>query len=153
MQSLTEWPDCNSYSIFRVRNNTTKVSLPLKNRSKASLVLLISRLVKRIQEDASSDYIILLDEPGLIFMRLHKPIYSNSLKIFRKIPDYLHNSLPIHGASVSLGARSELSLRPKTVLENIDVNTGKGPQYPFPLQAAHGYDLAQNLFISKKNLL
>lgn len=51
---------------IRVKNQRTRVSLPLKNRSKG-FNWFFSFLVwfKKIQEDKNSKYILLLDEPGL----------------------------------------------------------------------------------------
>ncbi len=74
---------------IRVRNNKTKVTLPLKNRSKGfNWFFSFFVWFKKIQEDKSSNYIILLDEPGL---NLHASAQSDLLRFI----DHLSESYQI----------------------------------------------------------
>jgi predicted ATP-dependent endonuclease of OLD family len=70
---------------IRVRNTRTKMSLPLKNRSKG-FNWFFSFLVwfKKIQEDKNSNYIILLDEPGL---NLHASAQADLLRFIELLSD------------------------------------------------------------------
>lgn len=139
---------------IRVRNNRTKVSLPLKNRSKG-FNWFFSFLVwfKKIQEDRASNYIILLDEPGL---NLHASAQSDLLKFI----DHLSKDYQIMYSTHSPFMIEASSLhRVRTIVETnegsviSDSVQEKDPNALFPLQVALGYDIAQNLFISDKNLL
>ena len=139
---------------IRVRNNRTKVSLPLKNRSKG-FNWFFSFLVwfKRIQEDRNSNYIILLDEPGL---NLHASAQADLLKFIEKLSEDYQIIYTTHSPFMVDSQRLE---RVRTVVETEDgsvISTSiqeKDPNTLFPLQAALGYDIAQNLYISKNNLL
>jgi len=139
---------------IRVKNQRTRVSLPLKNRSKG-FNWFFSFLVwfKKIQEDKNSKYILLLDEPGL---NLHASAQADMLRFIEDLSkDY----------QILYTTHSPFSIPPnklervRTVLETKDGSNisdsiqEKDPNTLFPLQAALGYDIAQNLFVSKKNLL
>lgn len=139
---------------IRIRNNTTKVSLPLKNRSKG-FNWFFSFLVwfKKIQEDRDSNYIILLDEPGL---NLHA---SAQADLLRFIEDLSEDYQLIYTTHSPFMVDSNHLERVRTVVEKRTgsaISTSvqeKDPNTLFPLQAALGYSIAQNLFISKHNLL
>jgi len=140
--------------ILDVRVKSKGVSLPLKNRSKG-FNWFFSFLVwfKKIQEDNGSNYILLLDEPGL---NLHASAQSDLLRFLEDLSaDYqiiytTHSPFMISSKNLD---------RVRTVLETdkgsiiSDSIQEKDPNTLFPLQAALGYDIAQNLFVSKKNLL
>lgn len=137
---------------IRVRNKG--VSLSLKNRSKG-FNWFFSFLVwfKKIQEDASSQYVLLLDEPGL---NLHASAQADLLEF---LEDLSENYQIIYTTHSPFMIPSESLDRVRTVFEDKEtsiISEGaqeKDPNTLFPLQAALGYDIAQNLFISKKNLL
>ncbi len=137
---------------IRVRNKG--VSLPLKNRSKG-FNWFFSFLVwfKKIQEDTNSKYILLLDEPGL---NLHASAQKDLLKF---IEDLSKDYQILYTTHSPFMIPSEHLDRVRTVLETDKGSTisnsiqEKDPNTLFPLQAALGYDIAQNLFISQKNLL
>lgn len=139
---------------IRVRNNTTKVSLPLKNRSKG-FNWFFSFLVwfKKIQEDSNSDYVILLDEPGL---NLHASAQADLLRFIEDLSSEYQIVFTTHSPFM---VDSNQLQRVRTVLETKKGSTisttiqEKDPRTLFPLQAALGYTIAQNLFISKSNLL
>lgn len=139
---------------IRVKNTQKRISLPLKNRSKG-FNWFFSFLVwfKRIQEDKNSSYIILLDEPGL---NLHAAAQADLLRF---IEDLAPNYQILYTTHSPFMVPSDKLHRVRTVL---DTKGGtrisnsiqeKDPNTLFPLQAALGYDIAQNLFIAKKNLL
>ena len=139
---------------IRVRNTRTKVSLPLKNRSKG-FNWFFSFLVwfKKIQEDSSSNYILLLDEPGL---NLHASAQSDLLEFIEHLSSEYQIIYSTHSPFMVDPAYLN---RVRTVVETengsiiSDSIQEKDPKTLFPLQAALGYDIAQNLFISKNNLI
>lgn len=140
--------------ILDVRVKSKGVSLPLRNRSKG-FNWFFSFLVwfKKIQEDNTSNYILLLDEPGL---NLHASAQSDLLNF---LEDLSENYQIIYSTHSPFMITSDNLDRVRTVLETNDGSIisdsiqEKDPNTLFPLQAALGYDIAQNLFISKKNLL
>ncbi len=140
--------------ILDIRVKNKGVSLPLKNRSKG-FNWFFSFLVwfKRIQEDSSSNYILLLDEPGL---NLHASAQADLLNFIEDLSDKYQIIYTTHSPFM---IPSDSLNRVRTVLETdkgsvvSDSIQEKDPNTLFPLQAALGYDIAQNLFVSKKNLL
>jgi len=139
---------------IRVKNERTRVSLPLKNRSKG-FNWFFSFLVwfKKIQEDKNSQYILLLDEPGL---NLHASAQKDMLRF---IEDLSKDYQIIYTTHSPFSIPSNNLERVRTVLETKDGSKisdsiqEKDPNTLFPLQAALGYDIAQNLFIGENNLL
>lgn len=138
---------------IRVWNNKYMMSLPLESRSKGfnwffSFIVWFSK----IQEDKDNDYILLLDEPGL---NLHAKAQQDLL---RYIDDLAKDYQVIYTTHSPFMISDDYG-RVRTVLEakdgtNIsDSIDEKDPDTLFPLQASLGYDIAQNLFIAKKNLL
>lgn len=140
--------------ILDVRVKNRYVSLPLQNRSKG-FNWFFSFLVwfKKIQEDHDSNYILLLDEPGL---NLHASAQADLLRFLEDLSADYQIVYTTH--SPFMIAPEQLS-RVRTVVEAADGATisdsiqEKDPNTLFPLQAALGYDIAQNLFISPNNLL
>jgi predicted ATP-dependent endonuclease of OLD family len=139
---------------IRVKNRRSGVSLPLKNRSKG-FNWFFSFLVwfKKIQEDKKSNYILLLDEPGL---NLHAAAQSNLLNFLNDLSKDYQIIYTTHSPFM---IESDNLHKVRTVLETengsviSDSIQEKDPNTLFPLQAALGYDIAQNLFLSKHNLL
>jgi predicted ATP-dependent endonuclease of OLD family len=140
--------------VLDIRVKNKGVSLPLKNRSKG-FNWFFSFLVwfKKIQEDQNSNYILLLDEPGL---NLHA---SAQADLLRFLEDLSQNYQIVYTTHSPFMISSDKLQRVRTILETdkgsviSDSIQEKDPKTLFPLQAALGYDIAQNLFISKKNLL
>lgn len=146
------------YLNVRIRNTRHRVSLPLNNRSKG-FIWFFSFLVwfSKIQADRTKKYILLLDEPGL---NLHASAQADLLRYINEklAPNYqviytTHSPFMIEPSKIH---------RIRTVYDTLDSKKGstisesiqeKDPDTLFPLQAALGYDIAQNLFISEKNLL
>lgn len=140
--------------VLDIRVKNKGVSLPLKNRSKG-FNWFFSFLVwfKKIQEDANSNYILLLDEPGL---NLHASAQADLLHF---LEDLSRNYQIVYTTHSPFMINSDKLQRVRTVLEtdrgSIISNSiqEKDPNTLFPLQAALGYNIAQNLYISPKNLL
>ncbi len=139
---------------IRVWSEKHQMSLPLSNRSKGfnwffSFIVWFSR----IQEDKNNDYILLLDEPGL---NLHAAAQSDLLNFIENLCAKYQIIYTTHSPFM---VPSDKLRRVRTIFEGkngSDVSEAiqqKDPDTLFPLQAALGYDIAQNLFISKKNLL
>lgn len=139
---------------IRVKNTRTRVSLPLRNRSKG-FNWFFSFLVwfKKVQEDQNSKYIILLDEPGL---NLHASAQADLLRFINDLSDQYQIIYTTHSPFMVSSDKLE---RVRTIYEGkngaevSETIQQKDPSTLFPLQAALGYDIAQNLFINKKNLL
>jgi len=142
------------YLDIRVKSQRHKISLPLDRRSKGfnwffSFIVWFSR----IQSDKKLDYVLLLDEPGL---NLHA---SAQADLLRFINDLSAKYQIIYTTHSPFMVESEHLNRVRTCLEAdegtiiSDSIQEKDPNTLFPLQAALGYDIAQNLFISKNNLL
>lgn len=139
---------------IRVKNSKTRVSLPLQNRSKG-FNWFFSFLVwfNKIQTDSNSQYILLLDEPGL---NLHATAQSDLLGFLESLTNKYQIIYTTH--SPFMVETTKLN-RVRTVFSDSDSSVisdsiqEKDPNTLFPLQAALGYDIAQNLFISTKNLL
>lgn len=139
---------------IRVKNSRSRVSLPLVNRSKG-FNWFFSFLVwfKKIQEDKNNNYILLLDEPGL---NLHAMAQEDLLNF---LEDLSVNYQIIYTTHSPFMIDSNGMQRVRTVVEKEDGThisetiQEKDPNTLFPLQAALGYNIAQNLFISKNNLV
>lgn len=139
---------------IRVKNKKHRVTLPLRNRSKG-FKWFFSFLVwfSKIQADRNKNYILLLDEPGL---NLHASAQDDLLRFIEKLAEEYQIIYSTHSPFMI----DSLQLnRVRTIFDSeegskiSDAIQEKDPDTLFPLQAALGYDIAQNLFISKNNLL
>ena len=98
-------------------------------------------------------YILLLDEPGL---NLHASAQEDLLRFLDDLSANYQIIYTTHSPFMIASGKLD---RVRTVLETdrgsviSDSVQEKDPNTLFPLQAALGYDIAQNLFVSKKNLL
>lgn len=139
---------------IRVKNNRHRITLPLKNRSKGfnwffSFIVWFSK----IQDEKNNNFILLLDEPGL---NLHASAQSDLLRF---IDDLSNEYQVIYSTHSPFMVESSQLHRVRTVYDSeegsiiSDAIQEKDPDTLFPLQAALGYDIAQNLFVSKNNLL
>lgn len=139
---------------IRVENLRTGVSLPLSNRSKG-FNWFFSFLVwfQKIQVNEESTYILLLDEPGL---NLHAMAQNDLLTFIRDLSNKYQIIYTTHSPFM---IESDNLHQVRTVVEKengthiSDCLQEKDPNTLFPLQAALGYTLAQNLFVSPKNLI
>ena len=139
---------------IRVSSNADGMTLPLNSRSRG-FQWFFSFFVwfSKIQEDKGNQYILLLDEPGL---NLHASAQRDLLEF---IEDLAKDYQIIYTTHSPFMIDSDKLHRVRTVFEDrrgtrISESTQeKDSDTLFPLQAALGYDIAQNLFISKSNLL
>lgn len=139
---------------IRVKSQRHKITLPLDRRSKGfnwffSFIIWFSK----IQADKNSDYVLLLDEPGL---NLHASAQADLLRFFHELSKKYQVIYTTHSPFM---VETEHLDRVRTCFETdegtiiSDSIQEKDPNTLFPLQAALGYDIAQNLFVSKNNLL
>ena len=146
------------YLNIRIYNSKHRVTLPLKNRSKGFLWF-FSFLVwfSKIQGDKNSKYILLLDEPGL---SLHASAQSDLLRFIdeKLAPEYqviytTHSPFMIDSLNLNEVRTVYDTQNPKIGSVVSDAVEEKDSDTLFPLQAALGYTIAQNLYVSPKNLL
>ena len=144
----------NPYVKIRVSDGPDSMTLPLESRSRGfrwffSFFVWFSK----IQEDAASQYILLLDEPGL---HLHA---SAQRDLMRFIEDLAENYQVVYTTHSPFMIRSDKLHQVRTVLETengtrISKSLDEDDRDTlFPLQAALGYNIAQNLFIGENNLI
>jgi len=139
---------------IRVKNKKHRVTLPLRNRSKG-FKWFFSFLVwfSKIQENRDKNYVLLLDEPGL---NLHASAQDDLLRFIEKLAEEYQIIYTTHSPFMIDSLKLQ---RVRTIFDSEEGSKiseaiqEKDPDTLFPLQAALGYDIAQNLFISKNNLL
>lgn len=146
------------YLNIRIYNSKHRVTLPLKNRSKGFLWF-FSFLVwfSKIQGNTDSKYILLLDEPGL---SLHASAQSDLLRFIdeKLAPEYqviytTHSPFMIDSLKLNEVRTVYDMQNPKVGSVVSDAVEEKDSDTLFPLQAALGYTIAQNLYVSPNNLL
>lgn len=166
IEPITNYHPNNSKSVvsqdkllnIRIRNTKHRVSLPLKNRSKG-FIWFFSFLVwfSRIESEKNDRFILLLDEPGL---NLHASAQKDLLTFIDN--ELSENYQVIYTTHSPFMIDSTKLHEVRTVYDSLDAKKGsmisnaiqeKDSETLFPLQAALGYDIAQNLYISKNNLL
>ena len=139
---------------IRVRNQKHRVSIPLNQRSKGfnwffSFIIWFSK----IKNDNESNYILLLDEPGL---NLHAAAQKDLLRFIEDLSEEYQVIYTTHSPFMVDSTKLH---RVRTVYEGDEGTTvsdsiqEKDSRTLFPLQAALGYELAQNLFVAENNLL
>jgi hypothetical protein len=166
-------PDSNDQPPFnngpnlylRIKNKRHRgVSTPFRQRSRGfiwffSFLVWFDSVKHQLEAAAkvgSRDLILLLDEPGLSLHALAQAdflTYIDQLSDRHQVIFTTHSPFMIHSDDKSL-------LRVRAVEDRVDVGTvitselqGSDDRTLFPLQAALGWTIAQNLFIGKKNLL
>ena len=151
-------PNNERFLNIRIYNSKHRVTLPLKNRSKGFLWF-FSFLVwfSKIQGDNKSKYILLLDEPGL---SLHASAQRDLLRFIdeKLAPAYqviytTHSPFMIDSLKLNEVRTVYDTQNPKIGSVVSDAVEEKDSDTLFPLQAALGYTIAQNLYVSPKNLL
>lgn len=151
-------PNGVRYLNIRIYNSKHRVTLPLKNRSKGFLWF-FSFLVwfSKIQGNKQCKYILLLDEPGL---SLHASAQNDLLRFIdeKLAPEYqviytTHSPFMIDSLKLNEVRTVYDTQNPKIGSVVSDAVEEKDSDTLFPLQAALGYTIAQNLYVSPKNLL
>jgi hypothetical protein len=141
---------------IRIRNRRHRVSVPFSQRSKGfiwffSFIVWFDSI--RLQE-TNDELILLLDEPGLSLHALAQSDFLRYIDVLSKDHQIIYTT---HSPFM---IQSDRLHQVRTVEDRTTVGTkitadisGSDPKTLFPLQSALGYTIAQNLFISKKNLL
>lgn len=143
---------------IRIYNSKYRLTLPVKNRSKG-FIWFFSFLIwfSRIGNNEKHKYILLLDEPGL---SLHASAQKDLLRFINEKIEPFHQIIYSTHSPFMIDSLRLNKIR--TVYDSNDRNKGstilealeeKDSETLFPLQAALGYNIAQNLYISKNNLL
>jgi energy-coupling factor transporter ATP-binding protein EcfA2 len=152
-------PPFNSGSnlYIRIKNRRHRVTVPFDQRSKG-FIWFFSFLVwfDSVREGlgAKSDLVLLLDEPGLSLHALAQADflrYIDDLSAKHQILYTSHSPFMIHSGRLHQVRTVEDKPTTGTIIS--DNVSGSDPKTIFPLQAALGYTIAQNLFISTRNLL
>jgi energy-coupling factor transporter ATP-binding protein EcfA2 len=146
---------------IRIRNQRHRVTVPFSQRSKGfiwffSFLVWFDSVRSRAVESGgvASSLVLLLDEPGL---SLHALAQEDLLEY---VDDLAKEHQVIYTTHSPFMVRSE-RLQQVRVVEDKETGGTKvsdkldasDPKTLFPLQAALGYTVAQNLFISTRNLL
>jgi AAA ATPase domain len=141
---------------IRIRNRRHRVTVPFSQRSKG-FIWFFSFIVwfdTVQQEGEDTPLILLLDEPGLSLHALAQAdflTYIDDLARSHQILYTTHSPFMIHSDRLHQVRLVEDRKAQGTVIS--DNILGSDAKTVFPLQAALGYTVAQNLFISKRNLL
>ena len=142
---------------IRIENRRHEVTVPFDQRSKGfiwffSFIAWFDSIREEIQ--GNRRIILLLDEPGL---SLHALAQADFLRYIEGLSEEHQILYSTHSPFMVESSRLD---RVRTVEDRGDGGTrvrgdvsGADPKTLFPLQAALGYSIAQNLFISDKSLL
>ena len=151
-------PYNNGVNLYiRIKNRRHGVTVPFDQRSKG-FIWFFSFLVwfDAVQSRAKTDdaLILLLDEPGL---NLHALAQADFLAYIRELSEQHQIVYTTHSPFMVDSARLEdvrvVEDRAKEGTKITADLAGSSDESVFPLQAALGYSIAQNLFIAKKNIL
>jgi predicted ATP-dependent endonuclease of OLD family len=142
---------------IRIKNQRHGVTVRFDQRSKGfiwffSFMVWFSAVEHRV--GTKEDLILLLDEPGLNLHALAQSdflAYIDTLSKSRQILYTTHS--PFMVESDRLEKVRVVEDRPKEGTKITGQLAGSSEESLFPLQAALGYSIAQNLFIAKKNIL
>lgn len=141
---------------IRIRNQRHRVTVPFSQRSKG-FIWFFSFLVwfdSVKAEGGKAPVVLLLDEPGL---SLHALAQADLLRYIDEIANRHQVLLTTHSPFMVHGDRLHqvrlVEDRPTTGTVVTDNVMGSDAKTLFPLQAALGYTVAQNLFVSQRNLL
>lgn len=142
---------------IRIKNRRHGVTVPFDQRSKG-FIWFFSFLVwfDAVQSRAATKdaLILLLDEPGL---NLHALAQADFLAYIRELSEQHQIIYTTHSPFMVDSARlDDVRVVEDRVKEGTKITgdlAGSSDESVFPLQAALGYSIAQNLFIAKKNIL
>ncbi|OOW59893.1 hypothetical protein Xlen_20205 [Xanthomonas campestris pv. leeana] len=151
-------PYDNGVNLYiRIKNRRHGVTVPFDQRSKG-FIWFFSFLVwfDAVQSRAATKdaLVLLLDEPGL---NLHALAQADFLAYIRELAGQHQIIYTTHSPFMVDSARLEdVRVVEDRVKEGTRITgnlAGSSDESVFPLQAALGYSIAQNLFIAKKNIL
>lgn len=151
-------PFNNGMNLYiRIKNRRHGVTVPFDQRSKG-FIWFFSFLVwfdaVQSRADTEDALILLLDEPGLNLHALAQAdflAYIHELARLHQIIYTTHSPFMVDSAHLE-----EVRVVEDRIKEGTKVTgelAGSSDESLFPLQAALGYSIAQNLFIAKKNVL
>ncbi|WP_036596516.1 AAA family ATPase [Ottowia thiooxydans] len=142
---------------IRIKNRRHGVTVPFDQRSKGfiwffSFLVWFDAIQSRV--GTKDDLVLLLDEPGL---NLHALAQADLLAYISELSHTHQIIFSTHSPFMVDSARLEdvrvVEDRPKEGSKVTGDLAGSSDESVFPLQAALGYSIAQNLFIAKRNLL
>lgn len=151
-------PFNNGVNLYiRIKNRRHGVTVPFDQRSKG-FIWFFSFLVwfDAVQSRAATKdaLVLLLDEPGL---NLHALAQADFLAYIRELSEQHQIIYTTHSPFMVDSSRlDDVRVVEDRVKEGTKVSgdlAGSSDESVFPLQAALGYSIAQNLFIAKKNIL
>lgn len=151
-------PYNNGVNLYiRIKNRRHGVTVPFDQRSKG-FIWFFSFLVwfdaVQSRAETKDDLVLLLDEPGL---NLHALAQADFLAYIRDLSEHHQIIFTTHSPFMVDSARLEdVRVVEDRVKEGTKITgdlAGSSDESLFPLQAALGYSIAQNLFIAKKNIL
>lgn len=142
---------------IRIKNRRHGVTVPFDQRSKG-FIWFFSFLVwfDAVQSRAETKdaLVLLLDEPGL---NLHALAQADFLAYIRELSEQHQIIYTTHSPFMVDSARlDDVRVVEDRIKEGTKITgdlAGSSDESVFPLQAALGYSIAQNLFIAKKNIL
>ena len=142
---------------IRIKNRRHGVTVPFDQRSKG-FIWFFSFLVwfDAVQSRATTDaeLILLLDEPGL---NLHALAQADFLAYIRELSKQHQIIYTTHSPfMVDSGRLEDVRVVEDYLKDGTKITgdlAGSSDESVFPLQAALGYSIAQNLFIARKNVL
>jgi predicted ATPase len=149
--------DQGSNLYIRIRNRRHRVTVPFSQRSKGfiwffSFITWFDSIQK--DTDGGDRLILLLDEPGLSLHALAQADflrYIDELAVQHQILYTTHSPFMIHSDRLhQVRTVEDRDHQGTKISDNVSSSDAKTI---FPLQAALGYGIAQNLFISRRNLL
>ncbi|WP_145480547.1 AAA family ATPase [Yersinia similis] len=145
---------------LRIKNSRHRVTTSFDKRSRG-FIWFFSFLVwfDSVQDQIGADkeggkLLLLLDEPALALHAMAQSDFLNYIDHLSETHQVIyttHSPFMVHSDRLHQVRMVEDKDKIGTIItENL---SGTDPRTIFPLQAALGWDIAQNLFISKKNLL
>lgn len=151
-------PYNNGVNLYiRIKNRRHGVTVPFDQRSKGfiwffSFLVWFDAVKSRV--NTSNDLILLLDEPGLNLHALAQADFLSYIRDLSKQHQIIyttHSPFMVNSAHLDDVRVVEDRIREGTKITR--ELAGSSDESVFPLQAALGYSIAQNLFIANKNLL
>jgi predicted ATP-dependent endonuclease of OLD family len=142
---------------IRIKNRRHRVTVPFNQRSKGfiwffSFIVWFDSIQRQI--GTNKDLILLLDEPGLSLHALAQADFLNYISDLSKSHQIIYTThSPFMVPSEGLNRVRMVEDKNKQGTKITSNVSNSDPKTVFPLQAALGYSIAQNLFISKRNLL
>lgn len=138
---------------IRIKNHRHGVTVPFDQRSKG-FIWFFSFMVWFSSVENRATLILLLDEPGLNLHALAQEDFLSYIGTLSKQHQIIYSThSPFMVNSEMLDNVRVVEDRPKEGTKITEELEGSSEDSLFPLQAALGYSIAQNLFISKQNIL